>query len=180
MQKVLFLFGELNDDDIDWLIANGKVEKIPEETVLIVEGKPSDQLFILLEGSVSVAIAVKDKYKEIAVLSSGEVFGEMSFVDARPPSASVETLAPSIILSVPREKLARQLLQDVGFASRFYRAMSLFLSQRLRSAVKFLGLDKEYVMEKDAPNDLSPEMQDTLVLAKTRFDWLLRRVKTTV
>ena len=31
MQKILFLFGELNDDDIDWIIASGMIEDIVAE-----------------------------------------------------------------------------------------------------------------------------------------------------
>jgi len=27
MQKVFYLFGELNDDDIDWMIATGEIER---------------------------------------------------------------------------------------------------------------------------------------------------------
>jgi len=28
MQKVFYLFGELKDDDIDWMIATGEIERI--------------------------------------------------------------------------------------------------------------------------------------------------------
>ena len=85
MQKILFLFGELNDDDIDWIIASGMIENIAAETILIQEGNPSDYLYILLEGEVIVSVNVLENAKEIATLGTGEVFGEMSFIDGRPP-----------------------------------------------------------------------------------------------
>jgi len=38
----------------------------------------------------------------VAQLMSGEVIGEMSFVDSYPPSASVQALERSAVLAVPR------------------------------------------------------------------------------
>ncbi|MBD2310523.1 cyclic nucleotide-binding domain-containing protein [Desertifilum sp. FACHB-1129] len=175
MKKVLFLFGELNDDDIDWLIANGHRETIPEGTVLIQEGQTIDTLYILLEGQVTVSISTHEGEAQIADLASGEVFGEMSFVDSRPPSATVQAVEQSLVLSIPRSKLAIRLHQDVGFASRFYRAIALFLSSRLRGTVRFLGYGKPPHTE--APHDdLAPEIADNLPIANARFDWLLRRL----
>jgi len=60
---------------------------------------------------------------------------EMSFVDARPSAATVTAVAPSLLLSIPHEQLAIKLEGDEGFAARFYRAIAMFLSSRLRTAV---------------------------------------------
>ena len=182
MQKILFLFGELNDDDIDWMIGKGSVEKIPTGTVLIKEGHPIDRFYILLEGKVSVSIAVFDSSQEIATLTRGEVFGEMSFMDTRLPSASVETVEDALVLSISREQLASRLNQDVGFASRFYRAIAIFLSSRLRNTVKYLGYDKEYLSsELDLDQEeLAEDVLEKIPMAKARFDWLLRRLKNTI
>lgn len=175
MKKVLFLFGELNDDDIDWLIANGRREKIPAGTLLIQEGQTIDTLYILLDGRVRVSVLTHQSITELADLSSGEVFGEMSFVDTRPPSATVKTIEDTLVLAVPRQKLATRLQQDVGFASRFYRAIALFLSSRLRGTVRFLGYGKTQLAD-EPHDDLAPEIADNIPVANARFDWLLRRL----
>lgn len=179
MQKVLFLFGELNDDDIDWLITTGEIAKIPPGTVLITENEPLANLYILLEGAVSVSIEVMDTIKEIAVLSSGEVFGELSFMDHRLPTASVETLEDCLVLSIAREQISERLNQDVGFAARFNRAIAIFLASRLRNMVRFLGQDKDFVFNQSIASDEIPEVALAhFDVAITRFDWLLRRVKS--
>jgi CRP-like cAMP-binding protein len=174
MQKVLYLFGELNDDDLDWLIATGSIEKIPPSTTLIREGEISEAVYILLEGTVVVSVAVLGSAKEIATLSSGEIFGEMSFIDRQPPSATVETVTESLVLSVPSTQLKVRLAQDLSFASRFYRAMAVFLSGRLRIALTELDFGKDFLSPELA---LSPALLESLPLAQARFDWLLRRVK---
>lgn len=84
MKKIFFLLGELDDDDIDWMVSTGRREEVAAGTVLIQEGKAIDTLLILLEGTLSVSVAALEG-KTIARLTSGAVVGEMSFADARPP-----------------------------------------------------------------------------------------------
>lgn len=177
MKKVLYILGELDDDDIDWMIETGVREKIPSGTVLITEGQPIHAVYILLEGELSVSTAATDG-REIARLTSGEVVGEMSFIDTRPPSATVTAQNESLVLSIPRNHLATKLRQDIGFASRFYRALAVFLSNRLRMAVYQLGDStadpNTFVLSDD---ELGLEAKDNAALARTRLDWLLRRLK---
>ncbi|MGB2924970.1 MAG: cyclic nucleotide-binding domain-containing protein [Limnothrix sp.] len=179
MQKVLFLFGELNDDDIDWLITAGSIAKVPPTTVLIRENQPLENLYLLLEGVVSVSIFAQDAIREIAILTSGEVFGELSFMDQRLPTASVETIEESLVLSIPRHKIFERLQQDVGFSARFNRAIATFLASRLRNTVRSLGQDKDFVFNQSITSEEIPEsVIEHYELATTRFDWLLRRVKS--
>ena len=177
MKKVLFIFGELSDDDIDWMITVGSREKIYAGTILIHEGKPADAVYILLEGTLTVKVAALGD-KILAFLSSGEVVGEISFVDSRLPSATVEAVEDSLVLAIPRELLAIKLRQDVGFASRLYRAIALFLSTRLRGIVSNLGYGTASAQSEDIEaSAVPPDSLDNVVMATARFDWLLRRLK---
>lgn len=178
MKKVLFILGELDDDDIDWILETATREEIAVGTVLIHEGQPISNLYILLEGTLAVrTVATGDR--EIAHLTSGEVVGEMSFIDTRPPSATVLAKEPSLVLSLPRQQLATKLRQDIGFASRFYRALAVFLSSRLRVTVKQLGLGSDAEIDEDELplDELARDAKDNVALAKTRLDWLMRRLK---
>jgi bacteriocin-type transport-associated protein len=177
MKKVFFLLGELDDDDIDWMVSSGRREEVEAGTVLIQEGQAIDTLHILLEGTLAVSVSALEG-KTIARLTSGAVVGEMSFADARPPSATVQAVETSLVLSIPRQLLIEKLQEDQGFASRFYRAIAIFLSTRLRGTVRYLGYAKGQLLNEDNyAEDLSPEMIDNVPLAKARFDWLLRRLK---
>ncbi|WP_347339524.1 cyclic nucleotide-binding domain-containing protein, partial [Planktothrix sp. FACHB-1355] len=179
MEKVLFILGELSDDDIDWMLQTGKREEIPAQTVLIQEGKPIDTLYLLLEGTLTVSVAYLDG-KEIARLSSGEMVGEMSFIDSRPPSATVKTLEKTLVLSIPRRQLATRLQQDTGFGSRFYRALALLLSIRMRGTISQLGYGKITPPDGEIHiEELNPNILDNIAIARTRFDWLLRRLRDT-
>ena len=114
MRKALLLLGILNDSDLDWLIATGSKRVLSPGTVLIRQGAPIDEVFLVLDGMLSVRTD-KTGDADIARLRSGEVVGEMSFVDSRPPSASVFAIEPSAVLAIPRNTLQKRLDVDVAF-----------------------------------------------------------------
>ncbi|KAM3092738.1 cyclic nucleotide-binding domain-containing protein [Phormidesmis sp. 146-35] len=166
MKKVLFILSELIDADIDWIVSIGTRQSISPKTVLIQEGQPVNTLYILLEGELSVSTGALGG-REIARLGQGEIVGEMSFVDSRPPSATVRAAQASQVFAIPQVDLAEKLNLDVGFASRFYRAMAMFLSNRLRSTVGQLG---------DVGESAS-EVSEINQTAQARLAMLLKRLR---
>jgi bacteriocin-type transport-associated protein len=177
MRKVLFIFGELNDFDVDWMIGTGRKEQVAKGSLLIQEGKPVSALYIVLDGEFKVSVS-RLQNAEIARLGAGEIVGEMSFVEARPPSATVTALESSVVLAIPRTKLAAKLKQDMAFAARFYRALAVFLSYRLRRTVSQLGYGKPrpHEEEETSPDELDANVLDNVHLAGARFDRMVKRL----
>jgi CRP/FNR family cyclic AMP-dependent transcriptional regulator len=172
MRKVFYIMGILNDNDMEWLATRGSTKFLEPRTVLVRESEPIDSLYILLEGQLSVVS--KRLNREIASLSCGEMLGEISFVDSRPPSASVISVQDSAVLEISRELLHAKLTEDPGFASRFYRAVATLLADRLRTTVGQLGYDApRKVSEGD---DLDDDWMENISYAGARFDRLLRRL----
>lgn len=176
MRKVLYIMGQLSDEDIEWLVANGRREAVSPGTTLIHEGRPVGAVYIVLNGLLSVFTA-RAGMQELARLGAGEIVGEMSFVDARPPSASVGALGDALVLSIPRSRLAAKLEQDVGFAARFYRAVAIFLSDRLRTTTSRLGYGTAQAPLDEAADDdqLDDNVLDNVHLAGARFQRILQR-----
>jgi CRP/FNR family cyclic AMP-dependent transcriptional regulator len=175
MKRVVFILGVLDDEDVDWLIEAGQRRELQAGEVLIREGELCDELFLILDGELEVTVAALND-GPIAQLATGEVVGEMSFVDGQPPSATVAALEPSIVLSISCGHLRHKLQQDIWFASRFYRALAILLSSRLRSTVKHL--QGEHWRPVAIPNDAGiDEMGDMLSMGNIRFDWMLKRLR---
>lgn len=176
MRKVLFFLGILDDSDIEWLISEGSRLEVPAGTSLINEGQPLDAMFLVITGCFSVTVAALGN-QVIARLMSGELLGEMSFVDSRPPSASVKALELSVVLAIPRRKLADKLARDLPFSARFYRALAVFLADRLRATSKHLGYGPAQPTEDEIEqrDELDTELLESISLAGKRFDQLQRR-----
>jgi CRP-like cAMP-binding protein len=175
MRKVLHLIGTLTDEDVEWLAANGETRFVPRNTTVIQQGKSIEALLMLLEGKLSVRLAGSDR--EVASLYPGEVLGEMSFVDARPPSASVVAVQDSHLLIVTRAVLTRRLNHNDAFAARFYRGLAVFLADRLRTTTAYLGYG---AWEEDAraqAEAIDEGSFDDITLAARRFDDMLRRLR---
>jgi len=178
MRKALFFLGILNDADVEWMIAAGTKQQLHPGEVLIQEGKPATSIFLVLEGVLSV-VAQAAGNREVARLRSGEIVGEMSFVDSRPPSATVQAVEPSSVLAIPRRDLEARLLRDAFFAARFYRAIAMFLSDRLRYTVGLLGYGSGQTLGDQASHadEIDPAVLDNVSLAGARFDILQRRLR---
>lgn len=178
MKKVLFILGELSDSDVDWFVAVGSRETVVPGRVLIREASAIDGIYVILEGRFAVSVAALQD-QEVAQLGCGEIVGEMSLVEQRPPSATVTALEPGLVLAVPRREIERKLDEDTAFAARFYRALAVFLSDRLRSTVSRLGYGESGPMDQDAEyeDELDMSVLDKAALAGARFDWLLKRMK---
>ncbi|HEV2846754.1 MAG TPA: cyclic nucleotide-binding domain-containing protein [Thermoanaerobaculia bacterium] len=177
MRKVLFLFGQLNDDDVEWMLTAGGRRFVPAGGVLIEQGIPVDAVFILLEGTLAVWLkSRRSPEREIARLNAGEIVGEMSFVDARPPSATVRALEDSTVFAVSKSVLNAKLLSDSGFAARFYRALAIYLSTTVRERHRALGGSGVEDDEEEDADELDPNVLDGVYLAGERFDRMVKRV----
>ena len=174
MRKVLLFLGILDDSDVEWMIGVGSRREIAVGDALVQEGQQLDSVFLVIDGALSVRTRALGR--EVARLLSGEVVGEMSFVDSRPPSASVIAAEPSTVLAVPRSLLSERLEEDQSFAARFYRALAMFLADRLRTTVGQMGYGKEDSV-KPPEDELDSEVLDNLALAGNRFDELQRRLR---
>lgn len=166
MRKALFFLGILDDADIDWLLSAGQRRHIPSGAMLIRQGEPIPAVYVVIDGELRVTV---DPDREVARLRSGDIVGEMSFVDERPPSANVTSVSDAVVLAVPRGPLGARLQGDPAFAARFYRALAVFLADRLRTTT---GQTAD-----DDAGELDPAVLDRVTLAGARFDWLIRRLR---
>lgn len=173
MRKALYFMGVLDDLDLQWMVENGTKRFIQIGTRLVTEGLPIDSLYIVLEGG--LAVSVKGHREAVANLRSGEIVGEISFVDARPPLASVTATQNSHVLEISRTKLHRKLQTDLPFAARFYHAVALFLVDRLRITSGRLGYGNPQ-QDDGALDELDDSLMDNASMGALRFDGLLQQL----
>jgi CRP/FNR family cyclic AMP-dependent transcriptional regulator len=178
LRKVLYILGQLSDTDVDWLANMGQRIQVVKGTELIKFGVEISNLYIVLEGELSIQT---NKGFELAKISSGEILGEMSLVDSRPPSASVLVLQDATLLELDKVVLQEKLNMDTGFSSRFYRSIAIFLSERMRSLVGQMGYgDPSDETSSDLgeldPDELDANVLDNVHLAGARFERLLAKL----
>ena len=138
MQAALELLNELSESDIDWIFSAGREQQVIANTVIIREGDRPEALYIVIEGLLGVALSSTGDMT-VGVLGPGAIIGELSFLEDRPAAASVTAIESSLLLVLAHTTLDGKLKDDPAFAARFYRALAILSSQRLRERVDVLG-----------------------------------------
>jgi CRP-like cAMP-binding protein len=178
MRKILYYFGQLGDEDVEWIAEHGRPRSLRDREVLVHEGKQAEAVHILLDGKLTVSVAAGGIVSQMA---PGELAGELSFVDSRPPSATVTARGFAHVLSIDKQLLQRRLDEDAAFAVRFYKGLAVFLADRLRATNvrspryrDAQSLSEDLVLE----DELDGNVLDTVSEAGQRFDRLLRAVSS--
>jgi CRP-like cAMP-binding protein len=172
VRKVLFIFSSLTDEDVEWLANAGERVHVDPGTVLIPLGSRVDYLYFVLDGRLAIRTKSGDT---IAHLESGEIIGEMSLVDPAPTTVSVEVAADATLLRIPDAVVRDKLTSDLGFASRFYRALCVFLADRMRHTTQRMGYGVA-TDDANAKDELNEDLLDKVHLAGARFDRMLKRM----
>ena len=124
---------------------------LPGQAILRA-GEPNQGLYVMMSGVVRVQQQVRVARKvtvgtaaghaetegvlekELARLSEGALFGEMSFLDGLPASATVSAVTKVELALISRQQLGAWSERDPGFAVRFFESLAITLSLRLRAA----------------------------------------------
>lgn len=178
MRKVLYILGQLDDLDVDWIAETGLKRRLNHGAELIREGESIETMYIVLEGRLLVDVS---SIGTVAELGVGEIVGEISFVDSAPPSASVRTDGNATVLELRRAAVEARLKDNDGFGHRFYKALAMFLADRLRTTVSRLGygeagrMNQAEIME----DEIDDRLLDSVSLAGDQFDRLIKRLQDT-
>ncbi len=127
------LFSGLTEQQLDALAAGSARRSYPKGRTIVSEGEPSQSMYILLAGRAKVQRSdAEGKEVILAVLGSGEFFGEMSLIDDSPRSASVITLESCEFMAVSKDAFKTMLQQSPEVSMAVMRG----LVRRLREADK--------------------------------------------
>jgi CRP-like cAMP-binding protein len=173
MRKTLYILADLNEADVRWLAEAGAVIEASDGEVLIRAGEPVPHLCIVLDGAMKVQ---RPDGIEVARLAVGEIVGEMSLIEKRLPGVDVVAAGAARLLAVDQSLLRARLEDDPAFAARFYRALAVFLSDRLRGTVARLGYGDDSTGDADRfaeENELDEGVLDTIHVAGDRMRRLL-------
>lgn len=137
-QSGFTLLSELSDSDLDWFFSAGKRERPAPQTVIVKEGGEGNFIYFVLEGLLGVYTASLGD-REIARLGPGQIFGEMSFLEDRPASATVKTIEESHLLAIRREDLEAKLGADSALGARLFKSLAITSARRLRETMGTLS-----------------------------------------
>jgi len=187
------IFSDLSNSELINIQSLCKTRKYPKNSMIILEEEMGDVVFIVMIGTVKIT-RVNDEGKEVilAMLGSGEVFGEMAILDGESRSANALAQENSEVVTINREdflniiktnnKVAINLMTE--FAIRLRKsdqqieALSLDDAEH-RIGVSILNLAEEMgVIRKGVVTvDNLPYQQDIANMAGTSRETVSRVMK---
>lgn len=99
----------------------------PKDSMIFSEGEPGDELYIIQKGSVKIAKIVDNNEVLLAVLKTGDIFGEMALLESKPRVASAVAYEECVVLAVNRANFERM----VGNQPQIISRLTTLLAERI-------------------------------------------------
>ena len=136
------ILNDLNQGEIETLIPVLNLIRLDAGEVLFEEGEASDEIYLIRSGRVEICKSGSAGKKSfvIAENKTGEVFGELAFLDGSPRSAQVRAADPTELFIIERKALFALPFSHLVIAS-----IARISSEKLRrSASDYVGsLEKQ-------------------------------------
>jgi hypothetical protein len=122
--------GEFGKNDARWLHEHGVQMRVLRGDVVITEGVAPQHIYVVLEGEFRVSSQSMND-PDVMRVRSGELLGEMSYINRVPPGATVIAEAEGVLLAVRRADVDAKIQEDPGFGSRFRKVLMDFAVNRM-------------------------------------------------
>jgi CRP-like cAMP-binding protein len=132
--KKVYLFQDLTAKELEQVLGICEEESAAAEQVIVREGESGDKMYLIVDGRVRIQKSIKGVGNEaLAVLETGDYFGEMALVEDIERSAdAVAHEAPARLLSIKKDKFESLLFLNKDLAHSILWTFVRTLSGRLR------------------------------------------------
>ena len=158
------LLGQLSPDDMEYLVAQGRVLCYLPGAFLFHESQPRRFWGFILQGRVQLQQGPRARPRILHVLGPGESFGEGSLLDDYPHSTSACVLEGTEVFEIEREAVARVAAERPALFARLVGGAALTIADRLRTSTAALSgpgatyvsgavrREKDLLGERDVPD----------------------------
>ena len=96
------LFGGLDDMDLDAVLAGASDREFRRGDVIFREGDEPGEMYVVVSGRIAIANkSIDGRESMVALMESGDLFGEMGLFSGRGRSAEARSLEASVVTAVP-------------------------------------------------------------------------------
>lgn len=99
------LFRHLDKTELKKLIKSSSLVGIPEGGIIVNEGEAGDYFYIIIRGTARVSHDLGESTINLALMQSGDYFGEWSILTGAPRAASVSAITRVDMLRIDREAM---------------------------------------------------------------------------
>jgi CRP/FNR family cyclic AMP-dependent transcriptional regulator len=121
---------EAGDEALATLLEAARLHQADAGEALVAEGTPSDEVFLVLDGTLDITTGGR----HMASVGAGAYFGEVSLLDPGPAGATIVTDQGCSVLRLGRDRLEQLRESDPALAATLVGDVLRSLVARTRSA----------------------------------------------
>ena len=182
LRKVLILFAELDDQDVDTLARLGSLRRVQPAGTLIQQGQHVPSLFLILAGEADILVEIDGVKKKVGSSRRGELLGELTLLsnETKGATATVQSADGMELLELDKIALENTLLEEPDLANRFFRSLSCMLSQRSRDQLlaRQLATRSQGAESSDDNDELNLHQLGGINRAGQRFNTLCQKFQS--
>lgn len=136
------LFDRIGDDELNSILPHFRLVHLQANEIFIEEGQDTDDLYLVLSGSLDVIkkaedsgdrvlVGEIDKRFTIARLAAGDTIGELSFIKGTPRSATVKSVTTAILLGLGPRELSKLEAEHPRASSALMKNILGYVGNRL-------------------------------------------------
>jgi len=127
------LFDDFSPAELRLIASHMHAYRAPPNATLLQEGERGGYLGVVVEGRIGVYKEDGSGHaKQIASITPGKSFGEMSLLDEMPSSAAIVTVADTKLVLISRENFRRMVDDHPALGVRLIWKIARLISLRLR------------------------------------------------
>ena len=126
------LFESLSDKEVSNFLRSGTVLSLQPGDRIIRQGDVGDEMYIILSGVAEAVSRKEEQEHSLAIMSKGQIFGEVAFISTAVRSADVNALTEMQVLIISKGFLTRAMRKQPEISAKVLFNLSLILAQRLR------------------------------------------------
>lgn len=132
------LFGGLSEPMLEAFARKAEILRYAPGQEVFHEGDPAKAIYVVVDGALEAVKQKGDTSKTLTRFAVGECFGEMSFIDMQPRSATVRAVGATTLWSWPYAAIHERYCNDSKCYTLFVMNIARELSRRLRRADEML------------------------------------------
>lgn len=140
--RVIFLQG-VSAEDWQRVLAYTEVHHFTPGEMVLDAGESDRSMYVVGKGQLEVLIPVADaeaEYRRLTVIDAGSIFGEQSFIDGRPRSASIRAVTEGELRKLDWQAFTELSQSEPTLAQAVVSDLARILSERLRQTTEYLNL----------------------------------------
>ncbi|MFZ3122226.1 MAG: cyclic nucleotide-binding domain-containing protein [Thermodesulfovibrionales bacterium] len=127
------LFEDIKDADLGKLLGSIEERFFKKGEFLFREGEDTKGIYMIRSGKIEITKTTTDGWKQtLAVLSTGNFFGELSIIEKRKHEATAVAIENTELLKLPKEEFEKLEKEDVVLASQILKKLVLVMCKNLR------------------------------------------------